>query len=74
MISAATNVLYDTDLAELEWIFQSVCSELNFPDEQETASIRRRLFMLACNRMSDPEMLRAHLIESFTRSREQAAA
>jgi hypothetical protein len=70
----AKNVFYDADLAELEWVFQLVCSELNFPDEQETVSIRRRLFMLACNGMSDPEMLRAHLVESFTRSKKRDAA
>ena len=74
MVGAATNVFYESDLAELEWVFQLVCSELNFPDEHETASIRRRLFMLACNGISDPEMLKAHLIESFTRSKKQDAA
>jgi hypothetical protein len=73
-VGPAKNVFYDADLAELEWVFQLVCSELNFPDEHETVSIRRRLFLLACNGMSDPEMLRAHLIESFRRSRKQAAA
>jgi hypothetical protein len=74
MVGAATNVFYESDLAEFEWVFQSVCSELNFPDEHETAAIRRRLFMLACNGMSDPEMLRAHLVESFTRSKKRDAA
>jgi hypothetical protein len=73
-VGPAKNVFYDADLAELEWIFQSVCSELKLPDELETVSIRRRLFMLACNGMNDPEMLRAHLIESFTRSKKQDAA
>jgi hypothetical protein len=47
---------------------------LDFPDETETAAIRRRLFMLACNGMNDPEMLSAHLIASFTRARKRDAA
>jgi hypothetical protein len=67
-------VFYEPDLAELEWVFQSVCSALNFPDENETAAIRRRLFLLACNGMNDPELLTRHLIESFTRSRKRDAA
>jgi hypothetical protein len=62
-------VFYEPDLAELEWIFQSVCSALDFTDHHETACIRRRLFLLACNGMTDPDMLRAHLIGSFTRSK-----
>jgi hypothetical protein len=62
-------VFYESDLAELEWVFQSVCSALDFPDEHETACIRRRLFLLACNGMTDPETLKEHLIESFTRSK-----
>ena len=74
MSQPSKNVFYDADLAELEWVFQSVCSELKFPDEHETASIRRRLFMLACNGITDPEMLRTHMIESFTRSRKREAA
>ena len=73
-VGPTKNVFYEADLAELEWVFQLVCSELNFPDEQETVSIRRRLFMLACNGMTDPEMLKAHLIQSFTRSRKRDAA
>jgi hypothetical protein len=67
-------VFYESDLAELEWVFQLVCSALDFPDDHETASIRRRLFLLACNGMNDSEMLTRHLIESFTRSRKRDAA
>jgi hypothetical protein len=73
MVGPAKNVFYDVDLAELA-VFQSVCSALNFPDDQETASIRRRLFLLACNGMNDPELLTRHLIESFSRSRKRDAA
>jgi hypothetical protein len=74
MLGPAKNVFYDVDLAELEWVFQSVCSALNFPDDQETTAIRRRLFLLACNGMNDPELLTRHLIESFTRSKKRDAA
>jgi hypothetical protein len=73
-IGPPKNVFYEPDLAELEWVFQSVCSTLGFPDEHETAAIRRRLFMLACNGVNDPEILSTHLIESFTRSRKRDAA
>jgi hypothetical protein len=73
-IGPPKTVFYEGDLAELEWVFQSVCSALGSPDEHETVAIRRRLFMLACNGMSDPEILSAHLIESFTRSRKRDAA
>src|SRR5262245_5273998 len=61
-------VLLDVDLAELEWVFQSVCSALDYPGEQETVSIRRRLFLLACNGMNDPELIRTRLIENFAQS------
>jgi len=67
-------VFYDADLAELEWVFQSVCAALNLPDDHKTASIRRRLFLLACNGMNDPDLLTRHLIENFTRSRKRDAA
>jgi hypothetical protein len=73
-VGSPKNVFYEADLAELEWIFQSVCSALNFPDEKKTASIRRRLFMLACNGMNDPELLTRNLIANFTHSRKRDAA
>ena len=66
--------IYELDLAELEWVFQSVCSALDLPDDHETAVIRRRLFLLACNGTNDPELLTQHLIESFTRARKRNAA
>ena len=72
-IGPAKTVFYEPELAELEWVFQSVCSALGFPDEHETACIRRRLFLLACNGMNDPDMLSTHLIDSFKRSMERAA-
>jgi hypothetical protein len=59
----------DADLAELEWVYQSVCSALETFDQSEKASLRRQLFLLACNGMNDPEMLRARLIEGFMRSK-----
>ena len=62
------------DLVELEWVFASACEALEArhgkPDEEERVCIRRRLFMLACNGMSDPLEMRYHLVRSFTRSRE----
>jgi hypothetical protein len=73
-VGTPKTVFYDADLAELEWVFQSVCSALDLPNNHETASVRRRLFLLACNGMNDPEMLRTQLIESFTRSRKRDGA
>jgi hypothetical protein len=63
----------ENDLAELEWVYQSVCSTLGTLDEKDKALVRRRLFLLACNGMDEPEMLNAHLIDSFRRSMGRAA-
>jgi hypothetical protein len=73
---APKTVFFDTDLAQLQWVFDEVCSALETQRgriEEDTKSyIRRRLFVLACNGMSDPEILRAHLLTSFQRSPDQA--
>jgi len=62
---------YD-ELSELEWIFASVCEILEAKqgkqNEGERGCIRRRLFVLACNGMSDPRILRDHLVRSFSHS------
>jgi hypothetical protein len=63
----------ENDLAELEWVYLSVCSALGTLDDANKALVRRRLFLLACNGMNDPEMLSTHLIDSFKRSMERAA-
>ena len=65
-------VFSNDDLTELQWVFASVCETLEAQqgkrDESEKALIRRRLFILACNGMSDPRSLRDYLVRSFTRS------
>jgi hypothetical protein len=63
----------ENDLAELEWVYLSVCSALGTLDDADKALVRRRLFLLACNGMNDPDMLSTHLIDSFKRSMERAA-
>ena len=63
----------DNDLAELEWVYQSVCAALGTLDEADKALVRRRLFLLACNGIDDPETLSAHLVDSLKRSMERAA-
>ena len=61
------------DLVELEWVLASVCEALEAgqgkPTHEEKARIRRRLFVLSCNGMSEPRSLRNHLVRSFSRSR-----
>ena len=64
----------ENDLAELEWVYLSVCSALGTLDDADKALVRRRLFLLACNGMNDSELLKRHLIERFTRSRKRDAA
>ena len=65
-------VFFDADLAQLQWVFDEVCSALESQRgriEEDTKSyIRRRLFVLACNGLHDPETLRSHLLASFNRS------
>ena len=64
-------VFLDADLAQLQWVFDEVCSALESQrgriEEDTKAYIRRRLFVLACSGMSDPETLRDHLFVSFNR-------
>jgi hypothetical protein len=66
------------DLVELEWVFASVCEFLEAQqgkqDDDEKGCIRRRLFVLASNGMSEPRSLRDSLIRSFTRPRKVLAA
>ena len=60
----------DTDLNELEWVFESVCTAIKGtgPLTEDTKSfIRRRLFVLACNGMTDPDDLRDHLVANVAR-------
>jgi len=68
-------VFLDADLAQLQWVFDEVCSALEGQrgrvEEDMKTYIRRRLFVLACNGMNDPESLRDHLLASFMRSPEQ---
>jgi hypothetical protein len=74
-LTSHKNCVLNDDLAELEWVFASVCDALEAdqgkPDEEERARIRR-LFVLACNGMSEPRSLRNHLVRSFTRRRRAA--
>jgi hypothetical protein len=66
------------DLVELEWVFASVCEALEAAqgkqDDDEKACIRRRLFVLASNGMSEPKSLRDSLIRSFTRPKKVPGA
>jgi hypothetical protein len=58
------------DLVELEWVFASVCEALEATQgtqgDDVKACIRRRLFVLASNGISEPRSLRHSLIRSFT--------
>jgi hypothetical protein len=61
----------EADLVVLDRVFDDVCTALKGArvlSERRKNAIRRRLFMLACNGMSDPEALRDHIIVSFERS------
>jgi hypothetical protein len=60
----------DTDLNELEWVFESVCTTIKghgLLTEATKNFIRRRLFVLACNGMTDPDDLRDHLVANVSR-------
>ena len=59
----------DTDLNELEWVFESVCTTIKghgLLTEDTKSFIRRRLFVLACNGMTDSDDLRDHLVANVT--------
>jgi hypothetical protein len=63
----------ENDLVELEWVLDSVCSALRSNgelDEDTKVYVRRRIFRLACNGISDPELLRNHLV-SISKVRRQ---
>jgi hypothetical protein len=55
-------VFHDTDLAQLEWVYDDVRAALEAKrgqlEEDTKLSIRRRLFMLARNGMGDTGALR----------------
>ena len=77
-LTSPDNAFSHDDLNELQWIFASVYEVLetkhdNLEDE-ERACIRRRLFMLVCNGMSDLLQLRDHLIRSFASGANDCAA
>ena len=60
----------NSDLTELEWVYESVCTAVkatHMLDEHTKNFIRRRLFVLACNGMVDPELMRDYLIANFAR-------
>lgn len=69
----AKTVFTDTDLDQLEWVLSSVCSTLGPADNETMIEIRRRLFALASNGVTDPEKLREHLLMSLGRTKEAAA-
>jgi hypothetical protein len=61
----------EADLVVLDRVFVDVCAGLKGGteiNERRKDAIRRRLFMLACNGMTDPDTLRDHIIVSFERS------
>jgi hypothetical protein len=72
-LTSPKTVFSNDELTELEWVLASVCDALEAeqckPDENEKAGVRRRLFVLACNGVSDPRTLHDHLIRSFTPSK-----
>ena len=67
-----------SDLDQLQWVFDEVCTALESQrgpmKEGAKASLRRRLFLLACNGMDDPNKLRKHLLASFTRRSKRSRA
>jgi hypothetical protein len=62
-------VFTHTDLDQLEWVFEAVTTALEAQrgriEDSTKGYIRRRLFVLACNGMTDPDKLREHLLMSF---------
>jgi hypothetical protein len=66
---------YDqNDLAQLEWVLDSVYSTLrtrgvSLPtaaDEALKTSLRQKLFALACHGMTDPEAMQRHLLATVS--------
>jgi hypothetical protein len=62
----------ESELAQLEWVLESVWAALGETDESVKAAIRRKLFLLACNGVSDPEILRNRLVASATAVEERS--
>jgi hypothetical protein len=54
----------ESDLSELEWVLEGSFRALGSPDDETKAILRRRLFVLACNGVNDPEQLRDLLVAS----------
>jgi hypothetical protein len=54
----------ESELAQLEWVLESVWVALGKTDESVKATIRRKLFLLACNGINDPDILRDRLVAS----------
>jgi hypothetical protein len=69
---ASKTAFTDIDLAQLEWVYEEVRAALEeqqgrIEDGTKTI-IRRRIFMLACNGVADPDVLRSNVLTSFTRT------
>jgi hypothetical protein len=76
-MSHSTATFSETDLAELDGVFEDVCAAVNATgelDEGTRGAIRRRLFVLACNGMTNPKAMRHHLILNFSRSKTRSSA
>jgi len=62
-----------SNLDGLDLVYDEVCEAIEHQRgqlrERTKSSIRKHLFLLACNGMNDPEALRNRLVTSFTRSR-----
>jgi hypothetical protein len=52
----------ESDLSELEWVLEGCFRALGSPDDETKAILRRRLFVLACNGVNDPDELRNRLV------------
>jgi hypothetical protein len=59
----------EADLSELEWVLGAVLESLETTDEDTKTILRSKLFLLACNGISDPEKLRDRLMASAKRIR-----
>jgi hypothetical protein len=59
----------ESDLAELDLVLEDVCAALRAGalDKERKSVLRRRLIMLVCSGINDPQVLRDHLIVSFER-------
>ena len=63
-----------SDLSELEWVLEGCFRALGSPDDEAKAILRRRLFVLACNGVNDPEQLRDLLVASARQIDDRARA